>query len=75
MLRREGPRTLTGLDVLERPHPALGLRDDLVRDREHVAVGEIGRSRFREERGEVVAGPDVRQGGERASDEGHALEG
>ena len=75
VLRREGPSALAGLDLLEQPHPALGLRDDLVRDHQHVAVREIGRSGLREEGGEVVARPDVGKRGERAGEEGHGRGG
>jgi hypothetical protein len=75
VLGRERAGPLSGVDLVERPHPALGLRDDLVRHDEHVAVGEVGWSGVRQERDEVVAGPDVRERGERASEEGHSAEG
>jgi hypothetical protein len=47
------------LDAGERDDASLGFRDDLLGEHEHVAVLELdGR---RDERGEVVALPDLRQ--------------
>ena len=55
------------LDVGERAHPAFGLRDHLVRDHEHVRRPERRvepRAGGGEQRGEVVARPDLRKAGE-----------
>ena len=61
--QRAWPRR-AGLDVGQRADPALGLRDDLVRD-DHDVARRPSRRR-REQRGEVVAGLDLGQAGDRA---------
>ena len=64
VLGGERARALARLDVRERAHAALGLRDDLVRDGEHVGRAERGvqpRAGGGEQGREVVAGADLRQ--------------
>ena len=51
--RRARTALVGGLDVVEPHDAALGLRDRLLRDDEHVAVLELGA--LRDERGEIVA--------------------
>ena len=60
-------RALGRLDSVEADHPALGLRDDLLRDDEHVGVLEAACAigRFRQERHEIVAFLDLRDALER----------
>ena len=70
VLGGERAGALAGLDVGQRAHAALGLRDDLVRDDEHVAGAERRvERRGREQRGEVVAGADLRQARQRCERE------
>jgi hypothetical protein len=64
VLGGERPCPLAGLDPVEGPDPALRLRDDLVRDDQDVAVGQVRRGRVREQGGQVVAGPDLGDPGE-----------
>jgi hypothetical protein len=56
---RQLERALGRLDLLESDDPSLGLRDDLLRDDEHVAVLEL--DAFGGHRGEVVAFADLRE--------------
>jgi hypothetical protein len=56
-------RPLRRLDAREGDHSAFGLRDDLLREHDHVAVLELD---LRDgERGQVVAFLDLRQAGDR----------
>ena len=52
-LARQLTRLLRGLDVIEPHHPALGLRDHLLRYHDHVAGHEL--RCLRDERAQVVA--------------------
>jgi hypothetical protein len=54
-----GPRA--GLDVHQPPDAAFGLRDDLVGEHQYVAVTGDPADRAGQERGEVVARPNLRQ--------------
>ena len=52
-------RALARLDVGQRAAPSLGLRDDLLRDRDDVAVAKLGAAG--DQLAEPVAGPDLGQ--------------
>src|SRR5215207_2841729 len=60
---------LARLDLIDAPDTALGLRDDLVCQDQHVAVAEIGRGRRRHQTREVITGPDGRPHRERGDGE------
>ena len=64
MLGGERDGAVAGDDVGQRDRAPLGLGDDLVRDDEHVAVDERA-GRLRQQRGEVVAGADLGDAGQR----------
>ena len=59
----ELPGFVRRLELVERDQPALDLRDGLLRDDDHVAGAQL-RS-LADHRGEVVAGPDLRQAAHR----------
>ena len=63
VLGRQGAGAVARLDVRERAHAALGLGDDLVRDREHVGRAELQPRRRAGRRGRRRGGP---RGGPRA---------
>ena len=65
LLGRDLPRTLARLDVAQPAKAALGLRHDLVRDGDHIAVRQVVGCRGREQRAEVVTGLELRDGAQR----------
>ena len=69
VLGGELARPVAGGDVAQRPYAALGLRDDLLRDHDHVAVAQPGPAGcgggVGDQRGNVVARLHLRDAGER----------
>ncbi len=69
MLGGQLARALARLDLGEPAHAALGLGHDLVGHHEHVAGGQVGGRRGRQQRGQVVARRKLGQAREGAEGE------